>query len=103
LGQCSIGPVKSRLVWIGGGLAVAGGALYRSLRRKPAPAGPDPRAEELRQRLDEARSVVQEREEFESAETPVDKADPGSPQERRRAVHEQGRAALDDMRSDSPE
>ncbi len=73
------------------------------LGRKQASVGADPRAEELRQKLDEARAVVEERDEFESAETPVDQADPGSPEDRRRAVHEQGRAAVDDMRSGSSE
>ena len=63
----------------------------------PTLPGPSPadRADELRQRIAEAREVVGERDEFEAAETPVDKADPES---RRRDVHERGRAAVDRMR-----
>jgi len=41
--------------------------------------------------------VVDEREEFESAETPVDEADVD---DRRRAVHDRGRAAAEQMRGD---
>jgi hypothetical protein len=58
----------------------------------------DLRAEALRAKLAEAREVVDEREEFERAETPVDEADPD---ERRRRVHEAARAAVDEMRSGS--
>ena len=36
----------------------------------------DPRADELRRKLAEARTIVEEREEFEAAETPVDRAEP---------------------------
>jgi hypothetical protein len=84
--------VAHRKLWITGAVAVAGGALYRFLRRKSAP---DP-ALELRRKLDESRSVAGEREEFEEAEVPVDQAEPGV-DERRREVHERGRAAVEDM------
>lgn len=74
-------------------------AVWRWLRRKPkqapAPAG-DP-AEELRAKLAESRSVAGEREEFESGETPVDEADPDA---RRRSVHEQARARMDELRGE---
>jgi hypothetical protein len=97
-GQCSIGLVRARTAWLGA-IGVAGAAVVRALRRKPLPAPvPDPRAEELRQRLDESRTVVDEREEFESGETPVDEA---GVEDRRKAVHERGRAAADRMRGDS--
>ena len=86
-------------------LLLAGFGLARLFfwRRPPAPElepvpaeqEPDPRAGELRAKLAESRAVVDEREEFEAAETPVDEADP---EERRRRVHEQGRAAVDEMR-----
>jgi hypothetical protein len=96
-GQCSIGLVRAKTAWLGA-LGVAGAAVVRALRRKPAPAAaPDPRAEELRQKLEESRAVVDEREEFESAETPVDEADVD---DRRRAVHDRGRAAAEQMRGD---
>ena len=86
--------------------AIAGFGLYRlvaSRRHRPAYEAPpepsaDPRAEELRRKLAESRPLVEEREEFESAETPVDEAEVD---DRRRAVHERGRAAADQMRRDS--
>ena len=59
---------------------------------------PDPRAEALRAKLAEAREVVDERAEFERAETPVDEADPD---ERRKRVHEAARATVEEMRSGS--
>jgi hypothetical protein len=97
-GQCSIGLVRARTAWLGA-IGVAGAAAVRALRRKPLPApAPDPRAEELRLKLDESRAVVDEREEFESAEKPVDEAEVD---DRRRAVHERGKAAADQMRRDS--
>ena len=99
-GQCSIGLVRARTAWLGA-LGVAGAAVVRALRREAAPASaPDPRAEELRQKLEESRTVVDEREEFESAETPVDEAEVD---DRRRAVHERGRAAAEQMRGDAAE
>jgi hypothetical protein len=100
---------SNRLAWLGGA-ALGAVALARALTRRPPPApvyappaqpeaepsGPDPRAEELRAKLDESRSVVGERESFEAGETPVNEAP--DPAERRRRVHEQGRSALDEMR-----
>jgi hypothetical protein len=104
-GQCSIALVKRRLAFLGG-IAVGLAALWRSIRRRPRgwgePEAPtDPRAEDLRARLDESRPVVEDREEFESAETTVDAVDAvPDPDERRRAVHAEGRAAVDRMRGD---
>lgn len=94
--------MRSRTAWLGA-LGVAGAAIYRKLRRAGEPVpGPDPRAEELRRKLDESRPLVEEREEFEAAETPVDQADTGDVTDRRAAVHERGRAAAEQMRrSDS--
>lgn len=86
-----------------GGIGVAAAVVYRALKpdrplpARPAPV-PDPRAEALRDRIAESRTMVEEREEFESAETTVDQADPGAVDERRRHVHERGQAALDRMR-----
>ena len=85
------------MAWIAGAVGVAGVTVYRKLRRQPVAAGTDERAEELREKLAESRAVVEEREEFESAETPVDEAEVD---DRRRAVHERGRAAADQMRGD---
>ena len=75
-------------------------------RKSPAPPPlpetaqePDPRADALRAKLAEAREVVDEREQFERAETPVDEADPD---ERRKRVHEAARATVEEMRAGSP-
>ena len=93
--------------WIGG--AVGAITAYRWLRRRPqaapepAPAAADERAEELRAKLAESRVAEQVVE-----ETPPEPAmdeepaiEEESPEDRRRRVHEEGRAALDDMQSDS--
>ena len=87
--------------------AIAGFGLYRLLAlrsRRPAVEPPvepreDLRAEELRRKLAESRTIVEEREEFESAETPIDRAEP-APEvgERRKRVHEEGRRAAERMR-----
>ena len=84
--------------WIGG--TAAGIVAYRLLRRRPqvapeptVPAEPDARAEELREKLAESRAAEPVVEEPPAAE-------PESPEERRRQVHEEGRAALDEMKSD---
>ena len=102
-GQCSIGAMRARLAWVAGALGVAGTVVYRKLRPGLAPAEEDPRAAELRRRLDESRAIVEEREEFESAETPVDAAGEAAPEARRRVVHERGRAAAEEMRGRSAE
>ncbi len=95
--------MRFRLAWLTGG-ALAGLLLFRRRRRRPAPEL-EPAFEpagELRRKLDESRSLVGEREEFESAETTVDEAPaPGELQKRRRRVHEKGRAAVDEMRGDA--
>jgi hypothetical protein len=98
--------VNRRLAFLGG-IAVGFAALWRAIRRRgrgstepEAPA--DPRADELRARLDESRAVVEDREEFEGAETTVDAVEPvPGPEDRRRAVHAEGREAVDRMRGDA--
>jgi hypothetical protein len=89
-----------RLVkWIGG--AVGGIAAYRFVRRQEAAlqpsAEPDVRADELRAKLAESRAAEPVAEP-EPGEEPAAEAE--SPEERRRRVHEEGRAALDDMHSE---
>jgi hypothetical protein len=82
-------------------LGLYGAVASRRRRTTPAPGPetPDPRAEELRRKLAESRSMVEEREEFEAAETPVDRAEPATEvDERRRAVHEQARGTARKMR-----
>lgn len=95
--------MRNRLAWVAGALGAAGMA-YKALRDRavgPEPAS-DPRAEELRRKLDESKAIVQERDEFEAAETPVDEAEP-SLDDRRAAIHAKGRAAADEMRGPTAE
>ena len=95
--------------WIGG---VAGGiAAYRFFRQHPQaepepspstePTEADDRAEELRAKLAESKAAepaVEEAAPEPAAEEPTPEAE--SPEDRRRRVHEEGRAALDEMQSD---
>ena len=104
--------MQNRAAIIAGGVAAAAAVAYGLLRRRPAtpppaaaseePPGPDPRAEALREKLAVSRELAAERESFEAAETPVDEIVAGESdedvEERRRAVHERGRAAADEMR-----
>lgn len=87
-----------RLVgWISG--ALGGITAYRLLRRRPqveaerspepVPPEPDGRADELRAKLADSRSAE-----------PEEAAEQESPEERRRRVHEEGRAAIDELKSD---
>jgi hypothetical protein len=90
--------MKRLYAWLAG---VAGGmAAYRAFRRRPLPSpGPsaeDARAEELKAKLAQARAAADDREQFEAGETPVDQA--ADPEARRRAVHEQARDTIDEMR-----
>jgi hypothetical protein len=89
--------VRAPWAWAVGLFAVLG---FLRRRHQTAPTGSDPRAEELRRKLDESRSIVEERDEFEGAELTVDLAEPApeDPESRRRAVHESARATVDDMR-----
>lgn len=99
--------MRRLLTWLAGGLGAA--AVVRQLLRRhrqsvPAPAA-DP-ADELRAKLEQAREAPDDRDEFDAAEgTPVDAFESDesversrSLRERRRAVHEEGRAALERMR-----
>jgi hypothetical protein len=91
--------VRRPVAWLLGAFAAV---LLRRRRRAVAAEPlerPDPRAEELRRKLEESRAIVEEREEFEAAETPVDKVEPAAdPDARRRAVHESAREAAERMR-----
>jgi hypothetical protein len=104
--------MRRLLGWIGG--VVGGIAAYRWLRGRP-PVAPEPsaepattaadeRAEELRAKLAETRvaePVVEERPPEPMAEEEPDPVpDPESPEDRRARVHEEGRAALDEMKPD---
>ena len=69
-------------------------------RREPVEEAHDSRAEELRRKLAESRTIVEERDEFEGAELTVDLAEPApeDPESRRRAVHEAARETVERMR-----
>jgi hypothetical protein len=92
--------MRTRTAWLAGA-AGAAIAVYRKLRPSPAPSpapADDPRADELRRKLEESRTVAEEQhEEVASPETPVDETDVES---RRAAVHERARAAADEMRDE---
>jgi hypothetical protein len=91
--------MRARTAWLAGA-AGAAIAVYKKLRPSPPAHAPadDPRAEELRQKLEESRTVVEEQhEEAASPETPVDEVDVES---RRAAVHERARATTDEMRGE---
>jgi hypothetical protein len=95
--------MRGRTAWLAGALGAAAGVAYRALRRPSAPEqANDPRADELRRKLDEAKPIVEERDEFESGETRVDEAEPSLDQ-KRAAVHERGRAAAEEMRRPTAE
>lgn len=105
--------MRRLIKWIGG---TAGGlAAYRFVRRQEASLQaaqevavdePDTRADELRAKLAESRAAepVTEEEatakEEEAAVPEPESLEEQSPENRRRRVHEEGRAALDEMRSD---
>ena len=96
--------------WIGG--VASGVVAYRFWRRhsqaaaEPSPeaaqepdaAEPDDRADELRAKLEETRAAEAVGEE--SRSEPAVEEEPESPEDRRRRVHEEGRSALDDMKSE---
>lgn len=95
-------------------LGLLGIGAVAALRRRRRPGArntllrvePDPRADELKRRLEEARAAAADREEFEGAETPVDQAidQTGAPvDERRRDVHDAARDEIDRMRGAGPE
>jgi hypothetical protein len=91
--------MRRLFAWVAG--AAGGLAAYRALRRRrPHPEVADVRADELRTRIAEAKAAGDDRDEFEAGETTVDEAVPVDPDARRRAVHEQARGTLDDMRGE---
>jgi hypothetical protein len=83
--------VRSRLAWL---LGIAGLVAFLRRRRAPRPAlepAPDERALELRRVLDESRQ--------EEPAPPEPEAPATEPlEDRRRQVHDAGRAAIDEIR-----
>ncbi|MGZ5772625.1 MAG: hypothetical protein ACXWJ1_17085, partial [Caldimonas sp.] len=110
--ECSIGRVKRLYAWVAGaagGLAAYRAVKGRRLRPRPEPgACADARAEALKARLRQARKAADDRD----SESGVPDAEAGpldprpldpeplDPGARRAQVHEQGRAALDEMRGE---
>ena len=93
--------MRARTAWLAGA-AGAVIAVYRKLRPSTPASAPadDPRAEELRQKLEESRTVVEEQHE-EAASLGETGADAEADVESRRAaVHERARAATDEMRGE---
>ena len=100
--------MRRLVTWIGG--TVGGITAYRLLRRRPQtaaepvpgePVEPDARADELRAKLAESRTAEPAVEEAPAEPVAVEEepaAEPESPEDRRRRVHDEGRAALDEMR-----
>ena len=88
------------LAWVAGALGVAG--LAKALSKRPVPvpdAGPDPRADELRRRLEEAKPLAAEPvEPADAAELPIDAVpDPAPAARTREDVHAKARAAISKM------
>jgi hypothetical protein len=101
--------------WIGG--VAAGVVAYRFWRRRPQasdpqppasqataePPPPEPTAEEADERADELRAKLAESRESDEP-SPAEPDEPDEPpkavEERRQRVHDEGRAALDEMHSD---
>jgi hypothetical protein len=94
--------------------AVAAVALRRRRGGDTPPAAVDPRAQDLRRKLAEARETAGDEEEFEAAgmaaETIVEEDRPirpaaamsgGDVEEARRRIHEEARRAADEMRRSS--
>jgi hypothetical protein len=99
--------VHTRLALIGGAAAGAVVLVVARRRRRSAPEpfpAPDP-ADELRRKLGESRALDAERDEFEAGETPVDQAEPAGEtvESRRRKVHDDARAATDEMTRRAPD
>ncbi len=108
--------MRSRSGWIAAGMALVGAAVYRlavwrrardRVRSEPS-AEPAGRADELRRKLDESRSLTTERDEFEAGEMTVDRAEPTPPRpapaledeihQRRREIHGEAHEHVEAMR-----
>jgi hypothetical protein len=97
--------MRRLLGWVSG--ALGGITAYRLLRRQRASevvSEPDARANELRAKLAESRAAedmaepaVEEAAAEEFLAEPEEPEEAESPDDRRRRVHEEGRAAIDEM------
>jgi hypothetical protein len=109
-----VSEVNRRLTLLAGAAAGAFMALALRRRARPAPAEPtaDPRADDLRRKLAQARDTLADEEDFEAAgmagetivedePTPIRPAaamSGGDVEEERRRIHDEARKAADEMR-----
>ena len=92
--------MRKKATLIGGAIAGAVGAvLLRRRHAQPAlETEPDPRTEELRRKLAEAREAAEHEDEFEAAGMGGETIVEPDVDEARRRVHEAGRAKAEEMR-----
>jgi hypothetical protein len=100
-----VGRLSTLLAGAAAGALAAAAILRRRRADRPAPAAPDPRADELRRKLAEARQAFAEEDEVEAAERfgeTTAEDDPAPPADEfeamRRRVHEEAKAAAEEMR-----
>ena len=82
-----------------GALAGAVGLAALLRRRRRGAAGEVDPAAELRAKLAESKSLVDEQEADDAAEIRIDEAVPAPPEHRRAEVHERARQAMDELGS----
>ena len=85
--------------WLAG--FVGGAAVYRALKRTSRSAVEVDPASELKAKLAEARAEGGDGDKVATVETPVGEAAETDVEARRQSVHDQARAAIDEMQSDS--
>ena len=95
--------MRKKAALLGGAIAGAVGAVVLRRRRgQTVEPEADPRADELRRKLAEAREAAEHEDEFQAAgmgaETIVEEAPEPDVDEARRRVHEAGRAKAEEMR-----
>jgi hypothetical protein len=95
--------MRRTLAWLAGALGVAGALGARKHRAQPVVAARDPRAEELKRRLEEAKPLAAEPDEADAAETPIDAVPDPPVGTSREDVHARARAAIDEMRRSRPD
>ena len=92
--------MRRPFAWLLGGFAFFEFLKRRAREPEAARGAADPRAEELRRKLDESRAIIEERDDFEAGEPTVDQTEhaPDDPERRRRQVHEAGEMIAREMR-----
>src|SRR3954464_4329531 len=87
-----------RFAWLGGAAGGLAAGRWRRRQAKPGAQGEGDPLQAPRAELEGSRAVVDEGERFEERETPVDQAP--DLDDRRRSVHEEARARMDELRGD---